>query len=408
MARQEEQPKTPRDLRRQAREVADSLAIAFILAMIIRHYVLEVFKIPTKSMEPTLLGDPWSGDKILVNKFAYDFRDPRRWEIAVFKYPQDTAKNYIKRVIGLPGETVLVRYGDVYINGAIARKPWRVQESLWRLTPHSRSPEADPKPWRVTFPDGSQQQSADAEFTLDCTGGAGAEAELRYMPRILAYEAPANRPPTRPLPTDVTDDIMVEFHLIPREQAGALSVEIPIVFPESQDESRASVLDFWEVKLPLDRPELAPEVWRDGTLLAAGTPCRLPKGKATLVQVCNVDLTFLVRVDGAEVVRKEYEPSDRMNQSASFANEAHVLLRLDQAHVTIRDPGVYVDVHYTDNPRAFAVRKPYQLGGDEFFVLGDNSANSNDSRAWEKVPRSYLVGEAFLILWPLGRMKLVR
>jgi len=74
MARNEEEP---RDLRRQVREIADSLAIAFILAMIIRHYVLEVFKIPTKSMEPTLLGDPWTGDKILVNKFSYDFRDPR-------------------------------------------------------------------------------------------------------------------------------------------------------------------------------------------------------------------------------------------------------------------------------------------------------------------------------------------
>ena len=186
MAKQDDKPNDPRSLRRQVREVADSLAIAFILAMIIRHYVLEVFKIPTKSMEPTLLGDPVTGDKILVNKFAYDFRDPRRWEIAVFKYPQDTSKNYIKRIVGLPNETILVRYGDVYITppgeGAeshIARKPWSVQKDLWRLTPHSRNPQADPKPWRLTAPDGTQTLSSDAEFALDAIGAAGSEAELR-------------------------------------------------------------------------------------------------------------------------------------------------------------------------------------------------------------------------------------
>ena len=110
MAKNNGRPK--HDWRRQAREIADSLAIAFILAMVIRHFVLEVFKIPTKSMQPTLLGDPWTGDKILVNKFAYDFRDPDRWDVVVFKFPDDTSRNYIKRVVALPGERVHVRDGE--------------------------------------------------------------------------------------------------------------------------------------------------------------------------------------------------------------------------------------------------------------------------------------------------------
>ena len=164
MAKQDDKPKDPRELRRQVREIADSLAIAFILAMVIRHYVLEVFKIPTKSMEPTLLGDPWSGDKILVNKFAYDFRGPRRWEIAVFKYPMDTTKNYIKRVVGLPGETIRVRYGDVFINGAIARKPWNIQRDIWRLCPHS----GEAKSWLPDGADGpADWKLSDGEFAAD-------------------------------------------------------------------------------------------------------------------------------------------------------------------------------------------------------------------------------------------------
>ncbi len=435
MAKQDDKPNDPRSLRRQAREVADSLAIAFILAMIIRHYILEVFKIPTKSMEPTLLGDPSTGDKILVNKFAYDFRDPRRWEIAVFKYPEDTSKNYIKRIVGLPGETILVQYGDVYITPPdeeaecrIARKPWRVQKALWRLTPHIQNPEANPKPWRVTAPEGTQTASADSEFTLDATGRANAEAELRYMREIRVYDVPDGMIPPKPEAHLLTNDIMVEFSLTPRQQAGFLSVEIPIVKRGAPDDSRTSadLLDFWEARFPLDRAEVAPEVWRSDALVSAGAKCRLPTGKPSLVQVCNVDLTFIVRVDGAEVVRKEYDWPDRVAEAARFKNEARFRIKCNQAHATVRDPKLYVDVYYTQHPQRRGVKyfvgkdhnnedvyagAPFRLGPDEFFALGDNSANSNDSRGWEKsgaVPRSYLVGEAFVILWPLGRVKFAR
>ncbi|MBM4042991.1 MAG: signal peptidase I [Planctomycetes bacterium] len=434
MAKQDDKPNDPRSLRRQAREVADSLAIAFILAMIIRHYILEVFKIPTKSMEPTLLGDPSTGDKILVNKFAYDFRDPRRWEIAVFKYPEDTTKNYIKRIVGLPGETILVQYGDVYITPPdeeaecrIARKPWSVQQALWRLTPHLQNPEARPKPWRVTSPNGEQTWSADSEFTLDAASPPRGEAELRYTREIRVYDVSDGMVPPKPEARLLTSDIMAEFSLIPRQQAGSLSVEIPIVKHEATDDSRSSadLLDFWEARFPLDRAGASPEVWRSEALVAAGATCRLPTGKPSLIQVANVDLTFIVRVDGVELVRKEYDWPDRVAESSKFRNEARLRIRCNGAHVTVRDPKLYVDVYYTQHPQRRGVRyfvgrerdkdiyagTPCRLGPDEFFALGDNSANSNDSRGWEKsgaVPRSYLVGEAFLVLWPLGRMKFVR
>src|SRR3989304_8376924 len=96
-----------------AREWLEALAVAVLLALFIRTFVVQAFKIPSGSMIPTLL----IGDHILVNKFIYRFTDPARDEIIVFKYPQDETRDFIKRVIGLPGDTVEVRKKVVYVNG---------------------------------------------------------------------------------------------------------------------------------------------------------------------------------------------------------------------------------------------------------------------------------------------------
>lgn len=106
------------------REWIESIVIAFFLAMIIRTFVVQAFKIPTGSMRTTLL----EGDIILVNKFIYgakipftDLRLPalrqlKRGDIIVFIYPQDPKKAFIKRLVGLPGETVQIKNGSIYIN----------------------------------------------------------------------------------------------------------------------------------------------------------------------------------------------------------------------------------------------------------------------------------------------------
>lgn len=107
------------------REWVESIIIAFILAMIIRAFLVQAFKIPTGSMRPTLM----EGDIILVNKFIYgakipftNFRlpaltGPKRGDVIVFIYPQDDKKDFIKRLVGLPGETVEIKNGAIYING---------------------------------------------------------------------------------------------------------------------------------------------------------------------------------------------------------------------------------------------------------------------------------------------------
>lgn len=94
-------------------ETLESLVIAVILALLIRTYVIEPFWIPSGSMEPTLMPD----DRILVSKLDYRFGEPSRGDVVVFKYPLDPSKNYIKRLIGLPGETIEIRDQKLYING---------------------------------------------------------------------------------------------------------------------------------------------------------------------------------------------------------------------------------------------------------------------------------------------------
>lgn len=165
------------------REIVESIVIAFVLAFLFRTFEAEAFVIPTGSMAPTLMGrhkdlhcpncgyrfqvsaseevssrgeyrgpafdvvsctcpmcrypvdaspdrhPSFKGDRIIVNKFVYQFSDPRRWDVAVFKYPGAAGTNYIKRIVGLPGETVRIYHGDIYVRGSgetdfhIARKP---------------------------------------------------------------------------------------------------------------------------------------------------------------------------------------------------------------------------------------------------------------------------------------------
>ncbi len=115
-----------------AREYFESIVIAVILALFIRTFVVQAFKIPTGSMENNLL----IGDHLLVNKFVFGptasplerallpVKEIRRDDVIVFKYPEDPERDFIKRVIGLPGDTVELKQKKVYINGKPLDEPF--------------------------------------------------------------------------------------------------------------------------------------------------------------------------------------------------------------------------------------------------------------------------------------------
>jgi signal peptidase I len=115
-----------------AREYFESIVIAVILALFVRTWTVQAFKIPTGSMENNLL----VGDHLLVNKFVFcptasslerallPVRDIRRGDIVVFKFPNEPERDFIKRVIGLPGETLELRNKKVYVNGQPLDEPY--------------------------------------------------------------------------------------------------------------------------------------------------------------------------------------------------------------------------------------------------------------------------------------------
>jgi signal peptidase I len=115
-----------------AREYTEALLVALVLAFFIRSFIVQAFKIPSGSMLPTLQ----IGDHILVNKFLYglrlpypfekmliEWKQPNHGDVIVFIYPKDRTKDFIKRVIGVPGDTVEIRHKQVYLNGVKMEDP---------------------------------------------------------------------------------------------------------------------------------------------------------------------------------------------------------------------------------------------------------------------------------------------
>ncbi len=190
-------------------ENLEAVVVAFILALVIRHFVMEAFVIPTGSMAPTLLGDHfqvecknchykfavqkfegrvsdsgeevnarcplcgvgapensfkfftpdvWGGNKILVNKFIYKFEDPERYQVVVFKFPKNPTRNFIKRLVGLPGEYITIdARGDVWARTEggtrhLAHKSASVQEELWFPVYDARWPDPRESAWRPEHP----------------------------------------------------------------------------------------------------------------------------------------------------------------------------------------------------------------------------------------------------------------
>jgi signal peptidase I len=121
----------PRRARSRAREYGEALVLAFVMALVIRTFVVQAFQIPSASMYPTL----HVGDHILVNKFVYGlsvplvgtrlmpFSAPQRGDVVVFVYPVDPSKDFVKRVVAVAGDVVEIRDTRVVVNGQVWDDP---------------------------------------------------------------------------------------------------------------------------------------------------------------------------------------------------------------------------------------------------------------------------------------------
>ncbi len=138
-----------------------AFAAAIIAALLINSFIIVNAQIPSGSMEDTIM----PGDRVFGNRLAYVFSEPERFDIIIFKYPDDESQLFIKRIIGLPGETVEIRGGNIYIDGSeeplddVDTKetmegsfgPYTVPEGCYFVMGDNRNNSRDSRYWEHTF-----------------------------------------------------------------------------------------------------------------------------------------------------------------------------------------------------------------------------------------------------------------
>lgn len=446
-AKQRGQGEPPPEADGWFQENLEAVVVAVILALIIRHFAMEAFVIPTGSMAPTLLGDHfrvecpncgyefalskheddfapgyatirasaecplceeeleeemgrgdvYGGHKILVNKFVYDTRPPRRYEVIVFKYPRTPWKNYIKRLIGLPGEKLEIRNGDVYADGKLARKPDHVQDAVWIPVHDAAFPRADGVPsWR---PVAEGREPADVwRFDPD---GRRIEAKPQGAPTWLAYTRSIydlygyNRLISRSRREQVAD-LRVRARVTP--SAGAV-VRLAVV--ESADGGGERIVSARFTAGP--QATAALEV--DGEEQARAAVPALAAGAPVELTLAYADDRARLQIDGQTVLAWDdpFGPTD--------TRSSNVRLGAEGAPVLFEHVRIDRDIFYTAkggrfDPGSQAIEVPEGA----YFCMGDNSPNSEDGRSWGFVREGHVVGRAFLVFWPVApwEVKLIR
>jgi signal peptidase I len=463
----------------RAAEIANAfewLITAFILAFVFRAFVMEAFRIPTGSMADTLMGAHFrlrcpecgykyeygfvpthhglpedtippgpvqigqqtrcpncgyftpttkvmpvaNGDRILVLKCLYQFEDPRRWDVVVFKNPINPSENYIKRLIGLPGDTIEIIDGDVYVNGQIARKPAAVQQELWMpvynhdyqpVNPNQRGA-FNGDQWRPPFDFGTSDWKINpanpTQLVLDSSSEKlntltyGAPSANGFN---IAYAYNDIRSYTR---KPECSDLMVSFYLQPGSSQGQIGIGL-----SKKGVDYMARLDF-SGRMVLSKV-------RDGqeTILEDKDVNAPPPGAFTLVKFANVDHQLLFECNGRQLSVDMGCSADAMGQGTEASPRAAIS---GSGKMTLSHVALFRDIYYTGDGQASRSARavegnPFTLQQDEFFVLGDNSPNSEDGRWWYEprvanrgwappragiVPRYYMVGKALFVYWPSG------
>jgi len=458
------------------------LITAFILAFVFRAFVMEAFRIPTGSMADTLKGAHFrlrclqcghgyehgfvpseyrdhrtgrplqedtvpgtgvipprtrcpncgnylstndkvpvaNGDRILVLKCIYQFFEPKRWDVVVFKNPNEPYINYIKRLVALPGDEIEIIDGDVYIDGKISRKPPKVQNELWMTVYNNDYQPIDPnrptfnsahtKPWRQPFINkpGSKWLTADKEnptrFSLDSPTDRintiaydtppGNDFKTTYAYNKVDYY--------RHMP--ICSDLMVRFYARRAEVAGHTGASLSKYGTNYKAWIDAAgqmtiAARFEDVETVLVTDRIDPP-----------TP-----NKWALVKFANIDHQLIFEFGKEKITHDLGLESDAAGpRRADIEPQVEIF---GSGGLTLAHVAIFRDTHYTSGRGGRAANgEPFELEDDEFFVLGDNSPNSQDARYWESpgranngiyyrpgvVPRDYLVGKALFVYWPSG------
>ena len=377
--------------------------------------------------DPSQIYPVIKGDRIFVLKCVYQFFEPKRWDVVVFKNPLEPRINYIKRLIGLPDETVEIIDGDIYINDQIARKPTRVQDELWMTVynndfqpKHPEESQFNGHAWKVPFSNvpGSRWQLNQDDlpvFRLRSEGD-GAIHTISYDTTMgnnfratYAYDDPRSY---EAMP--ICSDLRVCFVADRPPNGGRIGAGLSKyglryrgVVDSGGHIRLERITEGGTIHVLLDEEvDLADVRW----------PAQF--------RLANVDHELILSFGPIERRIDMGRDHDAMGAIQETMPEVTILGagHWDLRHVCIQRDLHYISEHFTNGgrePVRGGAGNPFTLGPDEFFVCGDNSPNSMDARLWPSpglgnlqpdgtraqyrtgtVPRDYLVGKAFFVYWP--------
>jgi signal peptidase I len=364
------------------------ILLILCLVLLLRWQVVAAYHIPTKSMEPTLHGDPADGDKILVNKLYFHLYEPKRWQVAVFERDGED-RNLIKRIVGLPGETMDILGGDILIDEAIARKPRGVQDEL--LVPvfaRNRNLilelDGDSAVGLEAWDGTGEWNQAEERFA--CTAGEADVVRLAWPGRVRdEYPGGGKR-----YDSEEVGDLVLRFIVHPEQGATTVGV----VLREGDDTFRARI----PVGSTGDAVLLHAGEDHAGEEVARAEGCSLSAGREARVRFANLDGVVTLEVDDVEVL--SYEPPEPSVAADIESPVAELGFRGGSAE--FRAVELLRDIYYRTESSL-----PTEIPEDHYFMLGDNSGNSMDSRTWGSVPKAGLIGRPIFVIWPPSRLKLV-
>jgi len=333
------------------------------------------------------------GKRVFIQRTAFFHRNPHRWEIVALKNPSSGNQLQVKRIVGLSGEQISIRHGDIYANGMIVRKsleqlkslailvyddrfPGRPNESSTRFTPHGRWHRDDLGYLVNSRLNRHSTRSSEPEILsyrhFECTPDAIHDQQGSHITDYYGFNSLLST--RRHYVTDILLELQIQFL-----QTGILKINLHdgmVPWQISIDTGRQSVSAF------------------SSDQLVSTAPCKLSLQTTLLVDVATCDQRLLVAIDGKTILALPYNPDPTqftpVTQPIGFLADDHLKARLSQLRI-------FRDIYYLDPHGANQNWQAAQaLEQDEYFLLGDNAPISQDSRATDwRVRRRHLLGRVF-------------